>query len=227
MQRSLKIGLISTFAAFHTTLYLLSFPLWRNWAIYLEPIEGIILGPWSGFLAALLGSVIARAIKPTDFWMFGIVAEPLGVLACGFLARGSWKPVFVIYAVMLVAYFAHPFGRWLPFWTILDVLLAFLLVYPVAKIVGNLFEQNLRRLPVSLALLSFVGTATDALTRVFLFIPVGLYTLFGLTPGGVYSAFVMGQSTLTWKISWLLWSLSWLEFQFSSHCEEFLVFAIS
>ena len=45
---------------------------------------------------------------------------------------------------------------------------------------------------MSLALLSFVCTTTDALTRVFLFIPIGLYTLFGLTPEGVYSTFVMG-----------------------------------
>lgn len=192
MQRSLKIGLISTFAAFHVTLYFLSFGLWRNWAIYLEPIEGIILGPWAGFLAAFLGSLIARMITPNDFWMFGIVAEPLGVLACGFLARGRWKPVFVIYAVMLGAYFVHPFGRWLPFWTILDILLAFVLVYPVAKMAGNLFEQNLKRLPASMILLSFVGSATDALTRVFLLIPAGLYTLFGLSPGAVYSTFVMG-----------------------------------
>jgi hypothetical protein len=192
MQRTLKLGLISTFAAFQVTLYFLSFGLWRNWAIYLEPIEGIILGPYVGFLAALLGSIIARTIKPTDFWIFGIVAEPLGVMACGFLARGRWKPVFVIYAVMLAAYLVHPFGRWLPFWTILDILLAFVLVYPVAKMIGNLFEQNLKRLPVSLVLLSFVGTATDALTRVFLFIPAGLYMIFGLTPEAVYSTFVVG-----------------------------------
>ena len=192
MQRTLKLGLISTFAAFHVILYFLSFGLWRNWAIYLAPIEGIILGPYVGFLAALLGSTIARMIKPIDFWIFGIIAEPIGVMVCGFLARGRWKPVFVIYAVMLAAYFVHPFGRWLPFWTILDILLAFVLVYPVAKMTGNLFEQNLKRLPLSLILLSFVGTATDALTRVFLFIPAGLYMMFGLTPEAVYSTFVVG-----------------------------------
>lgn len=192
MQRTLKLGLISTFAAFHVILYFLSFGLWRNWAIYLAPIEGILLGPWAGFLAALLGSIIGRMIKPIDFWIFGIIAEPIGVMACGFLARGRWKPVLVIYAAMLTAYLAHPFGRWLPFWTILDILLAFVLVYPVAKMTENLFEQNLKHLPLSLVLLSFVGTATDALTRVFLFIPAGLYMIFGLTPEAVYSTFVVG-----------------------------------
>ncbi len=48
----------------------MSFGLWRNWAIYLEPIEGVILGPWADFLTAFLGSVVARFIKPIDLWMF-------------------------------------------------------------------------------------------------------------------------------------------------------------
>jgi len=192
MQKTLKIGLIATFAAFHATLYFLSFGLWRNWAIYFEPIEGIILGPWAGFFAAFIGSVIARMIKPTDFWMFGIIAEPLGVLACGFLAKGRWKPVLAIYTIMLAAYFAHPFGRWLPFWTILDILLAFVLVYPVAKMTGNLLKQNLKRLPVSLVLVCFIGTVTAALTPVFLFIPAGLSLLFELSPDVVYWISVAG-----------------------------------
>ncbi|MCJ7506194.1 hypothetical protein MUP05_06985, partial [Candidatus Bathyarchaeota archaeon] len=65
----------------------MSFGLWRNWAIYLEAIEGIVLGPWLGFPAALMGGLIARMIKPTELWMFGVIAEPMGVLACGLLAR--------------------------------------------------------------------------------------------------------------------------------------------
>ena len=59
--------------------------------IYLEPIEGIVLGPWAGFFAAFIGSIVARMIKPIDDWMFGIVAEPMGVLACGLLAKGLWS----------------------------------------------------------------------------------------------------------------------------------------
>ena len=113
-KKSLMISLIGLFAALHVTLYFWSFGLWRNWAIYLEPIEGIVLGPWAGFSAALIGSIAARAVKPVDVWMFGIIAEPLGVLACGFLSKGKWKPVIGIYGVMLAAYFIHPFGRWLP-----------------------------------------------------------------------------------------------------------------
>lgn len=43
-----------------------------------------------------------------------------------------------------------------------------------------------------MVLVSFVGTVTDALTRVFLLIPAGLYTFFGWSPEVVYSIFIMG-----------------------------------
>ena len=186
------LSFIGVFAALHVTLYFMSFELWRNWAIYLEPIEGIILGPWAGFLTALIGSIIARAIKPVDFWMFGIMAEPLGVLAAGFLARGKWKPIAAIYAVMLVTYFIHPFGRWFPLWTVLDVLLAFPLIYPASKLSGKLFDKDAKLPTIPLLLISFVSVVTDSLSRIFLFIPVGLYGLFNLAPEVVYYIFVSG-----------------------------------
>ena len=192
MRNGLKVGLISTFAALHVILYGLSFGLWRNWAIYLEPIEGVLLGPWAGFLTVLIGSVVGRVLRPTDFWMFGIVAEPLAVLVCGFLARGRWKPAALLYVGMLAAYFAHPFGRALPLWTILDIILSFILIYPTARWGHHLFEVDVKRRSMSLALIALVTTVTDSLTRVFLLIPVGLYALFGLPFEGVLGIFVAG-----------------------------------
>jgi len=195
MKKSLNVGFVAVFAAFHATLYFLSPPiLWRNWAIYLEPIEGIILGPEAGFYAALIGSIMGRTVKPTDpsLFLFGVVAEPLGVLVCAFLVKGRWRSAMPIYAVMLAAYFAHPLGRWLPIWTILDTLLAFALIYPAAKIGKWLFNGDLKHLSISLTLISFIGIATDALVRVFLLVPAGLYTLFTSSPDVVYGIFVAG-----------------------------------
>lgn len=187
-----SIALTGIFSSLHIVLYFMSFSLWRNWAIYLEPLEGIILGPWAGFLAAFIGSTIGRTIKFIDFWMFGIVAEPLGVLAAGFLARGVWKPLLTIYIIMLSAYFIHPLGRQLPLWTILDILLSLTLIYPTAKMGRKLFEKDPKRLAVSLSLISFVSTVTDALVRVFLLIPVGLYAIFYPTYEAVYADFIAG-----------------------------------
>ena len=188
------ISLVGVFAALHAVLYLTSVELWRSWSIYLEPLEGLILGPWAGFLAALLGSFIARAIKPTDLWMFGVIAEPMGVLACGLIVKNRWKPLLLIYAVMLAAYFAHPLGRELPLWTILDILVALALIYPVTRICRNLFNVEAKRLPFIISLAAFIGTVTDSLTRVFLLIPAGFYIILGWPSQVVLTAFIMGAA---------------------------------
>jgi uncharacterized membrane protein len=180
MRRSQQLSLTAVFAALHAVLYLVSFDLtpWRNWGIYLEAIEGIVLGPEIGFSAALLGSSVARMIRPDALWMFGIVAEPLSAMMAGLLARARWKPVLAVYAAMLSAYFIHPFGRALPIWTILDILFALLLIYPAAKLGQNLFKSDFKRLPIVASLVTFVCVVTDSLVRVFLLIPCGLYSLF-------------------------------------------------
>ncbi len=188
---SRSAALAGVFAALHAMLYAASFDLWRNWSIYLMPLEGIILGPWVGLTAAFAGSVAGRAIKPTSFWMFGIIAEPMGVLACGFLARRQWKPLVAVYSIMLASFFANPIGRELPLWTILDILFAFVLIFPVTRMFRILSEADGKHLILAVVLISFVGIATDALTRVFLFVPAGLYTL--LMPAEwVYPTFIAG-----------------------------------
>ncbi|HIE18862.1 TPA: hypothetical protein EYP75_03960 [Candidatus Bathyarchaeota archaeon] len=196
MKKSSKIvSLTGVFAALHAVLYLITpVELWRSWSIYLEPLEGLILGPWAGFLAALLGSLVARTIKPTDLWMFGIIAEPMGVLACGLIAKKRWKPLLLIYAIMLGAYFAHPLGRELPLWTILDILAASVLIYPVTGVAKNLFNEDANRLPFIISMVAFIGTVTDSLTRVFLLVPAGLYVILGWPSEVVRVAFIMGAA---------------------------------
>jgi hypothetical protein len=188
------VAFIGVFAAFHATLYLISPPfLWRNWAIYLSPIEGMVLGPWAGFTAALIGSTLGRVLLPSPLWMFGIIAEPLSVMTAGFLTRDKWQPVITLYAVMFAAYFVSPMGRGLPVWPMLDTIVAVCLVYPAAKLGENLFSKNVKLLPVSLSIVSFVTVATDGLTRVFLFVPAGLYSsVLGLSSEATAIAFIAG-----------------------------------
>jgi hypothetical protein len=180
MQKTQKTALTAVFAALHIILFLPEGP-WRSFAIYLIPIEGIVLGPAIGFSAAFLGSLTARLIKPSIWWMFGIVAEPVGVLAAGFLAKGKWKEITAVYGFMLSAYFIHPYGRMLPLWTILDLLIAFILIYPVSKISKELWGNQIKHFPTALLLVAFISTVADSMTRVFLLIPGGLYQFFGLS----------------------------------------------
>jgi hypothetical protein len=125
-------------------------------------------------------------------WMFGIIAEPVSVLIVGLISRGIWKPVLAAYAAMLLAYFAHPFGRALPLWTIMDVLAALILIYPAAKFSNRLFNSNLKSKSRVLVSISFVGIATDSLIRIFLLIPCRLSTLFFTTFEQVSSIFTGG-----------------------------------
>ena len=153
----------------------------------------MVLGPWAGFIAALIGSTLGRALLPSPLWMFGIIAEPLSVMSAGFLTRGKWQPVIAVYAVMLAAYFISPLGQTLPFWPMLDTIAAVCLVYPAAKLSKNLFSENVNLLPASLIIVSFITVAADGLTRVFLFIPAGLYSsVLGLSPAAAAVAFVGG-----------------------------------
>lgn len=152
----------------------------------------MILGPWAGFMAALIGSTIGRVVLPSPLWMFGIIAEPLSVMAAGFLTRGRWQPVIALYAVMLAAYFVSPLGQSLPLWPMLDTIVAVCLVYPAGRLSKNLFSENVKLLPVSLVIVSFTTVATDGLTRVFLFIPAGLYSVLGYSPAAAGVVFVAG-----------------------------------
>jgi hypothetical protein len=179
LRKTQKITLTAVFAALHAVLFLPEGP-WRSFTIYLMPIEGVVLGPTIGFSAALLGSTIARLIKPSIWWMFGIVAEPLGVFVAALLVKGKWKEITAIYGFMLSAYFIHPYGRMLPLWTILDLLIAFALIYPVSKIGKWVWEERRKRFLVSLILIAFVSTVVDSMTRVFLLVPGGLYQFFDI-----------------------------------------------
>jgi hypothetical protein len=193
MRKSIQLSLAAVFGALHVVLYFISFGFWRNWAIYIAPLEGIILGPNVGFFAALFGSSIARMIKPESFLIinvFGIVAEPISVLSAGLLARAKWKPVLIIYVVMIAAYFIHPYGRALPVWTILDILFALLLIIPTAKLSRNLFTTSPSRMAVAVVLLSFICVATDSLVRVFLLVPMGLSELIFGSYESLYAGFV-------------------------------------
>jgi len=171
-----RTAIIAIFAALHAMLFLPEGP-WRSFVIYLMPIEGIVLGPAAGFSSALLGSTIARLIKPTPYWMFGIIAEPLGVVVAAFLARQRWKETALVYGIMLGAYFIHPYGRTLPLWTILDLLVAFVLIYPASKVGRWVWEKQGLRFPIAVVLIAFVSTVADSMTRVFMLVPGGLYTV--------------------------------------------------
>lgn len=177
------IALISLFSALHAIFVLIPLPF-RTLMVVILPLEGIILGPYGGFLSALLGSIVGRVIRPMEglYPIFGITAEPIGALVSGLFFRGKWKYIFLIYALLLTGYFIHPLGRVLPAWCLWNTYIAFILTFISPFFIKD-FEKiinNPKKLPFLLALTSFIGTEADALVRIFILIPIGFYSLMGI-----------------------------------------------
>ena len=177
VRKSVFVAVTALFGAVHGALGAIP-GIWRSWMIVIEPLEGMVLGPSAGFIAALIGSIIGRIIRPRPglFPIFGI-AEPIGALVAGLVFKGKWKVALAAYVAMLAAYFIHPLGRALPAWCLWDIYIAFVLIFVSPGIVRRALEDKAspRKLALALALTSFISVEADVLTRIFLLIPAGLY----------------------------------------------------
>ena len=192
------VATLAVFAALHVVLDSIPVYPFREWAVYLEPLEGIILGPKLGILTAVIGGSISRAVVGANIFSFiyGVTGESIGVATAGFLFKGKWRIVAALYAFMLVAYFIHPYGVMLPLWAVLDCLVAFALVYPAAVLTKNLRrkEIEIKRFSLAILVISFISTVAHSLSMVFILVPVGLYKLEFGTFEAVYYAFVIGAA---------------------------------
>ena len=194
VRSSLLAALVALFGALHAVLVAIP-GIWRSWMIVILPIEGVLLGPRAGALAALMGCLVGRLIRPRPgfYVVFGL-AEPVGALAAGLAFRGRWKELLALYGLMLAAYFAHPLGRELPAWCLWDIYIALALVPIAPRFTRRALEErdSPRALTPALALAAFIGVEADVLTRIFILIPVGLYALMGLTVPLLQAAWVAG-----------------------------------
>jgi len=194
VRSSLIAALVALFGALHAVLVAIP-GIWRSWMIVILPIEGVLLGPRAGFLAALLGCLIGRLIRPRPgFYVIFGLAEPVGALVAGLAFKKRWRAVFALFAVLLAAYFAHPLGRELPAWCLWDIYIALILIPAIPYVVGPALKEkdNPKRLTPAVALAAFIGVEADVLMRIFILIPMGFYALMGLTAGALYVAWLAG-----------------------------------
>jgi len=192
------VATLAVFAALHVVLDSIPIYPFREWAVYLEPLEGIILGPKLGILTAVIGGSISRAVVGANIFSFiyGVTGESIGAATAGFLVKGKWRIVAALYAFMLAAYFIHPYGMMLPLWAVLDCIFALALVYPAAVLSKNLSrkEIEIKRFALAILLISFISTVAHSLTMIFILVPVGLYKVEFGTFEAVYYAFVIGAA---------------------------------
>ena len=158
--------------------------VWYSWIFVVEPLNGILLGPWAGFLSTLLGVIVGHFVyfRGVEEFLFTIGA-PLGAMVSGLMLRDKGRWVLGYYAVLLFAYFTTPVAWQLPLWGMWDTYCAFIALSALT-LTGRgrrLLESGSARRPWVLALYAFIGLEADVLFRIFLFIPCQTYrVLYGL-----------------------------------------------
>jgi len=165
-------------------------------SIALEPLEGVIAGPYLGFLAAVIGWIGGRFIRPDSIWienLFGI-AEAVGALGAGFLISRKWYLTAAIYAFPLLTFLAHPLAGQIPLWTLWDTYLGFMAIFAAAFFVRRIGDRksNASRLVPAIALIAFVSAELDVAVRVFMLIVGGLYQVYPIPTSLLAGIFVAG-----------------------------------
>lgn len=196
-QRSLYVAVVAMLAALHIVLAYAPPPVgFRRISIVMEPLEGMVAGPYLGFLAAAIGWIGGRFIRPDGVWienLFG-VAEAVGALGAGFVVSRRWYLTLGTYGLLLVTFLAHPLTRYIPLWTLWDTYLGLLAIIPAALLVPRLQENKLdasRLVPVT-ALVAFVAVELDVMVRVFMLIVGGLYQVYPIPIEALPAVFVAG-----------------------------------
>ena len=196
-RRSLCLTVVAVLAALHIVLSYLPPPFgFRRMSIVLEPLEGIIAGPYLGFLAATIGWMGGRFIRPDGFWvenLFGI-AEAVGALGAGFLISRRWYLTAAVYAFLLLAFLAHPLAGQIPLWTLWDTYLGFVAVFAAAFFVRRIGDRkaNASFLVPAIALIAFVSVELDVAVRVFMLIVGGLYQIYPIPTNLLAGIFIAG-----------------------------------
>jgi hypothetical protein len=187
MRKSQFLAVVAVFAAINVVfdslmgLPELSSGVWYSWIFIVEPINGIVLGPFAGFLSSLIGVMIGHSIYFRDVYEFLFtLGAPMGAMVAGFLYRGEWKMVLTYYTALLGFYFITPISWQLPIWGMWDVYLAYLILLVVAVMMARTGSWNPKSkgLVHVIALSALIGLEADILFRIFILIPGQTYRLF-------------------------------------------------
>ena len=162
----------------------------------MEPMEGIIAGPYLGFLTAAVGWIGGRFVRPDSFWienLFGI-AEAVGALGAGFLVTRKWYLTAGIYGALLLVFLIHPLAGRIPLWTLWDTYLGFLAVFVATVLVRRIRDHRLNasRLVPAIALVAFVSAELDVMVRVFMLTVGGFYQLYPIPVDLLAGIFIAG-----------------------------------
>lgn len=211
LRKSRFVSLVAVFAAINIAfdslggLSELSSGVWYSWIFIMEPINGIVLGPYAGFLSNFIGVMIGHCIyfrNPYEFlFTFG---APTGAMVSGLLFRGELKTVSTYYTMLLAAYFITPIAWQLPVWGMWNVYLAYAILLVMAVVLRKkLWKLKSKRLLATIAICAFVGLEADVLFRIFVLVPCQTYRIFWQDVGvdTLRSWWIMGAAVTPIKVA--------------------------
>jgi uncharacterized membrane protein len=160
-------------------------------------IFGLILGPYLGAIAALLGASIAfiyTGALPTNLPF--LLAPPLNALVSGLIFYKKWKWGFAIFGVLIIAFlFTPPVTPLTTNWYIalavlFDKVIALFLILPLVWLWK---PMSAAKTSVFFFVLAFVGNQVDNMWGSFIFATPIVYAspFFGMTTETVRGLFVL------------------------------------
>ncbi len=147
-----------------------------EFSVPLYAVAGIVLGPWIGALAALIGNFVAWIIPKSS--VMGLLLVPAGAFAAlttGFLARDTkwcnWKAAAIVLAVLIGLWYITPVGSEAPFYPMFLHLpaLALILIFR-KKIFEFINSQSKRLVTLGVGISSYAGIMADHMWGGLMFI---------------------------------------------------------
>ncbi|MEM3028009.1 MAG: ECF transporter S component [Candidatus Bathyarchaeia archaeon] len=141
----------------------------------LFPIAGLIMGPWLGALAVLIGNFVTWII-PTSTIM-GLLLIPAGAFSA-FIAGSlgtknpltDWRMAAIILALLISSWYITPVGLEAPLYPLPHLVALALILTFRTKIFDFLGSPSRKKATLGTALCSYAGTMTEQLVGSLIFI---------------------------------------------------------
>jgi len=147
-----------------------------EFSVPLYPLAGILLGPWIGAVAVLIGNTIAWIIpKSTVMGFLLIPAGAFAALSAGSLVRrtkwANWKTAAVLLTILIALWYVTPLGFEVPFYPFFLHVPALLLILIFR---GKIFEfvnsTSRKAVTLGIGIGSFIGVMADHMWGNIMFI---------------------------------------------------------
>lgn len=167
---SVHVSLMAVFAALQAILCI--FPLTITIGVSGQitlgviggPLVGILLGPILGGLSALIGSFIGGFINPAGaiFGFLTVIPPLLGAVGAGCIRVKRGYIAGSIILVLLMIFYAHPFGRQVYIYPWLHIVAMTVAFSPLAIHASSTFtSQKSQKTILGIVVASFIGIMAD------------------------------------------------------------------